>query len=107
MNTYSPVVPLVIILVGLILLKPSWFAVRAVPRGYAAEPLLAMTLAMMWLAGVLGWFADDSGIAVPAAALPLALPLGFALLAGVPLTRDAAASRGPAVTGTSVAGRIS
>ncbi len=106
-NTYSPMVPLVIILVGLILLKPSWFAVRAVPRGYAAEPLLAMTLAMMWLAGVLGWFADDSGIAVPAAALPLALPLGFALLAGVPLTRDTAASRGPAVTGTSVAGRIS
>ena len=106
-NTYSPAVPLVIIVVGLILLKPSWFAVRAVPRGYAAEPLLAITLAMMWLTGVLGWFADDSGIAVPAAALPLALPLGFALLAGVPLTGDAAASHGPAITGTSIASRTS
>ena len=105
-NTYSPAVPLVIVLTGLILLKPSWFAVRAVPRGYAAEPLLAMTLAMIWLVGVLGWFADDSGIIVPATALPLALPLGFALLAGVSLTEDDAANRGPAVTGSSVAGRI-
>lgn len=102
----SPVVPPVIILVGLILLKPSWFAVKAIPRGYAAEPLLAMTLAMMWLVCVLGWFADDSGISVPATALPLALPLGFALLAGVPLTGDEAASRGPTVTGSSVTGRI-
>jgi hypothetical protein len=81
----SPEVPPIIVLVGLILLKPSWFRVRAVPRGYSAEPLLAITLAMMWLVGVLGWFADDSGIAVPANALPLALPLGIALLAAVTL----------------------
>ena len=101
----SPAVLPIIILVGLILLRPSWFAVKALPRGYAAEPLLAMTLAMMWLVCVLGWFADDSGIAVPGAALPLALPLGIALLAGIPLTTEEAASRGPAVTGSSVAGR--
>ena len=98
----SPAVLPIIILVGLILLRPSWFAVKALPRGYAAEPLLAMTLAMMWLVCVLGWFADDSGIAVPGAALPLALPLGIALLAGIPLTTEEAASRGPAVTGSSL-----
>ena len=90
-SSYSPVVPLIIILAGLMLLKPASFGVKAVPRGYAAEPLLAMTLAMMWLVCVLGWFADDSGIIVPATALPLALPLGFALLASVPLTDDEAA----------------
>ena len=101
----SPAVLPIIILVGLILLKPSWFAVKALPRGYAAEPLLAITLAMMWLVGVLGWFADDSGIAVPGAALPLALPLGIALVAGIPLTAEAVASRGPAVTGSSVTGQ--
>ena len=105
-NTYSPLVPLVVILAGLMLLRPSWFAVKALPRGYAAEPLLAMTLAMMWLVCVLGWFADDSGIIVPATALPLALPLGFALLAGVPFDRDGAAERGPVVTRASIAGRI-
>jgi len=102
----SPAVLPIIILVGLILLRPSWFAVKAVPRGYAAEPLLAMTLALMWLVCVLGWFADDSGIAVPANALPLALPLGIALLASVPLTHQEATSRGPTVTGSSVTGRI-
>jgi hypothetical protein len=105
-STYSPLVPLVVVVVGLILLKPSWFRVRAIPRGCSAEPLLAMTLAMVWLVGVLGWFADDSGIIVPATALPLALPLGFALLAGVPLTGDEAAGHGLPVTGPSVAGRI-
>ncbi|HEX3750623.1 MAG TPA: hypothetical protein VHW06_08685 [Streptosporangiaceae bacterium] len=105
-NTYSPVVPVVVVLIGLVLLKPGWFRVRAVPRAYAAEPLMAITLAMMWLVAVLGWFADDSGIIVPATALPLALPLGIALLAGVPLSDDPAAGPGPAVTGSSVAGRI-
>ena len=102
----SPAVLPIIILVGLILLRPSWFAVKAVPRGYAAEPLFAMTLAMMWLVCVLGWFADDSGIAVPANALPLALPLGIALLASVPLAGQKAPGRGPTSTGSSVTGRI-
>ena len=102
----SPEVPPIIVLVGLILLKPSWFRVRAVPRGYSAEPLLAITLAMMWLVGVLGWFADDSGIAVPANALPLALPLGIALLAAVTLPGQEAPPPGPAVTDSSVTGRL-
>jgi hypothetical protein len=105
-NTYSPVVPVVVLLIGLVLLKPGWFRVRAVPLAYAAEPLMAITLAMMWLVAVLGWFADDSGIIVPATALPLALPLGIALLAGVPLSDESAAGPGPAVTGSSIAGRI-
>jgi hypothetical protein len=65
---------------------------------------MAVTLVMMWLVCVLGWFADDSGIVVPTTALPLALPLSFALLAGVP---PAAGAAGPATarTGPSVAGR--
>jgi hypothetical protein len=105
-NTYTPVVPVVIVVAGLMLVKPSWFAVKALPRGYCAEPLLAMTLAMMWLVAVLGWFADDGGIIVTAAALPLALPLGIALLAGVPPSDDdETAQRGAALTGPAVAGR--
>ena len=84
-NTDSPVVPWSSFLAGLMLLRPSVFGIKALPRGYSAEPLMAITLAMMWLVCVLGWFADDPGIIVPATALPLALPLGFAVLAGVPL----------------------
>jgi hypothetical protein len=105
-NTYSPMVPLVIVLAGLMLFRPSVFGIKALPGGYCAEPLMAITLAMMWLVCVLGWFADDSGIIVPATALPLALPLGFALLAGVPFMRDDTAERGWAITGSSVTGRI-
>jgi hypothetical protein len=105
-NTYSPVVPVVVIGIGLALLKPAWFHIRVLPRAYAAEPLMAITLAMMWLVAVLGWFADDSGIIVPATALPLALPLGIALLAGVPLSDEEAAGSGPAVTDPTVTGRI-
>ncbi|HEY0716586.1 MAG TPA: hypothetical protein VGD68_03135 [Streptosporangiaceae bacterium] len=104
-TAYSPVVPVVLIGIGLMLLKPGWYRVRVLPRAYATEPLMAITLAMMWLVAVLGWFADDSGIIVPATALPVALPLGIALLAGVPLSEEAAAGPGPAVTGSSVAGR--
>ena len=104
-NEFSPVVPLLIVVAGLMLVKPSWFALKTLPRGYSAEPLMAVTLAMMWLVCVLGWFADDSGIVVPATALPLALPLGFALLAGVPPGSGRAAEPGTARTGPSVAGR--
>jgi hypothetical protein len=98
-NAYSPLVPVIVVAVGLMLAKPSWFAVKALPRGYSAESLLGMTLAMMWLVAVLGCFADDSGIVVPATALPLALPLGIALLAGVPPAGDALAGHGRVFAG--------
>jgi hypothetical protein len=66
---------------GLMLWRPRWFRLSTVPLAYAAEPLLPWTLGVLWLMPVLGWFADDSGVIVPAAALPFALPLGIALLA--------------------------
>jgi hypothetical protein len=94
LSSYSPLVPLAVAAAGLVLLRPSWFAIRALPRGYSAEPLLRITLAMMWLTAVLGWFADDSGIIVPAAALPLAVPLVVAVLAGFPGSGGEPARRG-------------
>jgi hypothetical protein len=36
---------------------------------------------------VLGWFADDSGVIVPAAVLPLALPLAVGLLSATAYRR--------------------
>jgi hypothetical protein len=39
---------------------------------------------------VLGWLADDSGVIVPAAALPFALPLGIAVLAAAAYGQDQA-----------------
>jgi len=38
-------------------------------------------MGVIWLMPVLGWLADDSGVIVPAAVLPFALPLGIGILA--------------------------
>ena len=82
-NMFSPLIPIVVVVTGLMLWRPAWFGLKTMPLAYAAEPLLRPILAVLWLMPVLGWFADDSGVIVPAAALPLALPLGIAALAAV------------------------
>jgi hypothetical protein len=81
LNAFSPLSPIVVVVTGLMLWRPSWFGLKTVPLAYAAEPLMRAIIGVLWLMPVLGWFADDSGIIVPAAALPLALPLGIAILA--------------------------
>ncbi len=80
-NTFSPLIPRVAVWTGLMLWRPSWFGLKTEPRAYAAEPLMRPLLGVIWLLPVLGWFADDSGVIVPAAALPFALPLGIGILA--------------------------
>ena len=80
-NAFSPLIPIVVVWTGLMLWRPSWFGLKTEPRAYAAEPLMRPLLGVIWLLPVLGWFADDSGVIVPAAVLPFALPLGIALLA--------------------------
>ena len=80
-NTFSPLIPIVVAPTGLMLWRPSWFGLKTEPRAYAAEPLMRALIGVIWLMPVLGWFADDSGVIVPAAVLPFALPLGIAILA--------------------------
>jgi hypothetical protein len=80
-NAFSPLIPIVVVLTGLMLWRPAWFGLKTAPRTYAAEPLMRVLMGVIWLLPVLGWFADDSGVIVPAAALPFALPLGIAILA--------------------------
>jgi hypothetical protein len=82
-NMFSPLIPIVVVVTGLMLWRPAWFGLKTMPLACTAEPLLRPVLAVLWLMPVLGWFADDSGVIVPAAALPLALPLGIAALAAV------------------------
>jgi hypothetical protein len=100
-NAFSPLIPLAVLLIGLMLWRPSWFRLRTVPLAYAAQPLLRPVMAVLWLMPVLGWFADDSGVLVPAAALPLALPLGIAILAAAAYHDRGARYRGMTVAGPS------
>ena len=84
-NAFSPLSPIAVILTGLMLWRPAWFRLTTAPLAFAAEPpmgpLLRPVLGVLWLMPVLGWLADDSGVIVPATALPFALPLGIAILA--------------------------
>jgi hypothetical protein len=74
----APLVPPAVALAGLMLLRPSWFALRTLPRAWSATPLLRHILAAIWVVAVLGWLAEDSGVTVPAAGLPFVLPLAIA-----------------------------
>jgi hypothetical protein len=89
-NAFSPLIPIVVVWTGLMLWRPAWFRLRTEPLAYAAEPVLRPVMGVLWLLPVLGWLADDSGVIVPAAALPFALPLGIAVLAAAAYGQDQA-----------------
>jgi hypothetical protein len=89
-NAFSPLIPIVVIVTGLMLWRPAWFRLTTVPAAFAAEPLLRPVLGVLWLMPVLGWLANDSGVIVAAAALPFALPLGIAILAAAAYPPDQA-----------------
>ncbi|HEX5294828.1 MAG TPA: hypothetical protein VFX25_38660, partial [Streptosporangiaceae bacterium] len=89
-NAFSPLIPIVVIVTGLMLWRPAWFRLTTVPAAFEAEPLLRPVLGVLWLMPVLGWLANDSGVIVAAAALPFALPLGIAILAAAAYPPDQA-----------------
>ena len=100
-GAFSPLVPVVVAVTGLMLWRPAWFRLKTVPLAYTAQPLLAPVLGILWLLPVLGWFADDSGVIVPAATAPLALPLGIAIAAATAYQDRQARYLGTAVAGSS------
>ena len=89
-NAFSPLIPIVVIVTGLMLWRPAWFRLTTVPAAFAAEPLLRPVLGVLWLMPLLGWLANDSGVIVAAAALPFALPLAIAILAATAYPPDQA-----------------
>jgi len=89
-NAFSPLIPIVAIVTGLMLWRPAWFRLTTMPAAFAAEPLLRPVLGVLWLMPVLGWLANDSGVIVAAAALPFALPLGIAIPAAAAYPPDQA-----------------
>jgi hypothetical protein len=89
-NAFSPLIPIVAIVTGLMLWRPAWFRLTTMPAAFAAEPLLRPVLGVLWLMPVLGWLANDSGVIVAAAVLPFALPLAIAILAAAAYPSDQA-----------------
>jgi hypothetical protein len=77
---YTPFVPLVAVVTGMMLAWPTKMRQRSFVVAIGREPLLRPALFAVWLAVVLGWLADDSGVSVAAAALPVILPLAITLV---------------------------
>ena len=77
---YTPAVPVVALGTGLMLGWPARLRLRRFTDAIKADPLLRPSLFAVWLAVLLGWLVDDSGVSLAAAALPVALPLAIVLV---------------------------
>ena len=78
MNVFSWLIPVAAVVAGVALWRPAALRLRTLAGAFAALPLLRVLAWLTWLVLVIGWFADDSGVIVPAAALPFAVPLTIA-----------------------------
>jgi len=76
-------IPVVAAATALALWRPAALRLRLLPEAFDAAPLLRALVVLSWLVLVIGWFADDSGVIVPAAALPFVAPLAIAMAASV------------------------
>jgi hypothetical protein len=83
-SLWSLLIPVVVIAGGLVIGWPARFRAGLLVRGYQAIPLLKTILVAIWLMAVLGWFAEDSGVTVAGAELPLVLPLIVVILSSLP-----------------------
>jgi hypothetical protein len=80
-NVFGWLIPVVAVLAAAALGRPDALRLRTLATAFAARPLLRVLAWLTWLVLVIGWFADDSGVIVPAAALGFAVPLMIAMAA--------------------------
>jgi hypothetical protein len=81
LNVFSWLIPVAAALAAAALWRPGALRLRTLADAFAVLPLLRVLAWLTWLVLVIGWFADDSGVIVPAAALPFAVPLTIAMAA--------------------------
>ena len=84
----APAVPVVAAATGAMIAWPARLGLRTLDDAFGRVALLRPALTAMWLAAVLGWLADDSGISVAAAAMPIALPLAIVVVCGIAAASD-------------------
>jgi hypothetical protein len=97
-------VPLVAVTAGVALWRPGALRLRTLTDAFAVFPLLRLLAWLCWLVLVIGWFADDQGVIVPAAALPFAVPLMIGMASSFSRAPAGARYLGTAVAGPPVAG---
>lgn len=97
-------IPLIAVAAGVALRRPAALRLRTLSDAFAVFPLLRLLAWLAWLVLVIGWFADDSGVIVPAAALPFVVPLMIAMASSFSRAPAGAGYLGTAFAGPSVAG---
>ena len=91
-NPFVLVIPVVVIVAGAVVAWPARLGAGLLAGAYQRISLLRPALTAIWLIGVLGWLFEDSGVTVPAAALPFLLPLVAVILSSVPRSAQTARS---------------
>jgi hypothetical protein len=79
----SWLVPVAALAAYVALWRPASLRLRTLPRAFSTAPALRTVAWLCWLVLVIGWLADDSGVIVPAAALPFAVPLVVSMAVAV------------------------
>jgi hypothetical protein len=97
-------VPLAAVASGVALWRPAALRLRTLTDAFAAFPLLRLLAWLCWLVLVIGWFADDQGVVVPAAALPFVVPLVIGMASSFSIAPAGAGYLGTAFAGPPVAG---
>lgn len=83
LNFLGWLVPVAALATGIALWRPAALRLRTLTAAFTALPLLRVLTWLAWLVLVIGWLADDSGVIVPAAALPFVAPVTIAMAASV------------------------
>jgi hypothetical protein len=76
-------IPVAAVAACVALWRPSSLRLRTLPRAFEAAPALRTVAWLCSLVLVIGWLADDSGVIVPAAAIPFAVPLVVSMAVAV------------------------
>ena len=97
-------IPVAAVAAGVALRRPASLRLRTLARAFAVAPAVRTVAWSCWLVLVLGWLVDDSGVIVPAAALPFAVPLVVAVAASVSTAAVGGGYLGSAFAGRSAAG---
>lgn len=93
-------IPVAAVAAGVALWRPALLRLRTLARAFAVAPASRTVAWLCWLVLVIGWLVDDSGVIVPAAALPFAVPLVVSMAVSV-----SAAAVGGGYLGSAFAGR--
>jgi hypothetical protein len=104
LNVLGWLVPLAAVSAGVALWRPAALRLRTLAEASAVFPLLRLLAWLCWLVLVLGWFSDDQGVIVPAAALPFVVPLMIGMASSFSRAPAGARYLGTAFAGPPAAG---